>query len=315
VLRPADGLQQLHDAILPDINTVGDMPVEEAACSVVIPTYNAAHLIPHQLEALATQVDAPPFEVVVADNGSTDDLAAVVDGWTDRLPGLRIVDASRGRGVSVARNVGIEHAATDRILICDADDRVSEGWVVAMANALEEAPLVSGPVDTTLLSGRSAGWVPIDQRTTGLFDTWQGRTYGIGSNLGLHRDVWAAVGGFDESYPAGAEEIDFAWRAWDLGYRFTYVPEALLHYRIRTDLRGVLRQQYNSGRGTATLYARFRPADVVPRSTLRRIHHELLLLKQFPWRGGTDARRMWLTVMAFEAGKLIEARRLGSPAP
>ena len=283
--------------------------------SVVIPTYNAADVIADQLGALATQVDAPTFEVIVADNGSTDHLAEVVKQWRPRLPRLHRVDASRGRGVSVARNVGIEHASTDLVLICDADDRVSPGWVAAMHRGLQESSLVSGPVETTLLSGRSAAWVPVDQRTTGLFETWEGRTYGIGCNLGLRREVWEAVGGFDEHYPAGAEEIDFAWRAWDLGHRFAYVPDALLHYRIRTDLRGVLRQQYNSGRGTATLYAKFRPAEVSPKSLPRRIHHELLLLTQFPWRGSSDDRRSWLTLMAFEAGKLVEARRLGSPAP
>lgn len=287
----------------------------EPVLSVVIPTHNAADVIADQLAALSDQVDAPAFEVVVSDNGSTDDLAEVVDSWRARLPHLRRVDASRGRGVSVARNVGIEHASTDLILVCDADDQVSPGWVAAMHSGLTESPLASGPVETALLSGRSAAWVPVDQRTTGLFETWEGRTYGIGCNLGLRREVWEAVGGFDEHFPAGAEEIDFAWRAWDLGYRFTYVPDALLHYRIRTDLRGVLRQQYNSGRGTATLYAKFRPAEVVPKSLPRRLHHELLLLGQFPWRGSADDRRSWLTLMAFEAGKLVEARRLGSPAP
>lgn len=286
----------------------------DVSCSVVIPAYNAARVIGGQLSALADQVDAPPFEVVVADNGSTDDLSAAVGVWVGRLD-VRVVDASRRQGVSVARNVGIEHAGTDKILVCDADDVVSPRWVRAMSDGLADHPLVSGPVETSRLSGRSAGWVPIDERTTGLFTTWEERTYGIGCNLGLRREVWDAAGGFDEDYPAGAEEIDFAWRAADVGYHFTYLPDALVHYRIRTDLRGVLRQQYNSGRGTATLYAKFRPAEVVPKSIPRRIHHELLLLKGFPWRGTRDQRRMWLTVMAFEAGKLVEARRLGSPAP
>lgn len=282
---------------------------------MVIPAYNAADLIGQQLEALASQVDPPPFEVVVADNRSTDDLAAVIGRWQQRLSLLRIVDASRAQGVSVARNIGIERAVTNRILICDADDVVAPTWVRALNDGLDEHPLVSGPADTRSLSGSSAAWVPIDELSAGLFETWGGRTYGLGGNTGLRREVWAEVGGFDESYPAGAEEIDFAWRAWDLGYRFGYAPEALIHYRIRTDLRGVLRQQYNSGRGTATLYAKFRPPEVVSKSILRRAHHELLLLKRFPWRGTPDQRRMWATVMAFELGKLVEARRLGVPAP
>ena len=284
-------------------------------CSVVIPIFNGAHQIGHQLKALAEQVDAPPFEIVVSDNGSTDDLAEVMASWRTALPRLRGVNASRARGVSVARNVGIENAHTDRILICDADDVVSASWVRAMSDGLERNSLVSGPVSTAALSGPSAAWVPVDSLTDSLFETWGGRTYGIGCNLGMRREVWTSTGGFDESYPAGAEEIDFAWRAADLGHVFAFVPDALIHYRVRTDLRGVLRQQYNSGRGTSTLYAKFRPSEVTPKSMARRVHHELILLSQFPWRGGRDARRMWLSVLAFEAGKLAEAHRLGAPAP
>lgn len=284
------------------------------SCSVVIPAFDAAGVIGGQLRALRDQVAAPAFEIVVADNGSTDDLSRVVDAWQTDLPALRVVDASRAKGVSVARNVGIEAAATDRILICDADDEVSQGWVAAMASALDSSPLVSGPVETARLSGGSAGWVPIETRTSGLFEVW-GVHYGIGGSLGLRRAVWEEVGGFDEDFPAGAEEIDFAWRAAKLGHQFAYVPDALLHYRIRTDLRGVLRQQYNSGRGTTTLYAKHRPAAVVPKSAPRRIRHDLLLLRHFPWRGSGDERRLYLTTLAFEAGKLAEARRLGCPAP
>lgn len=290
------------------------MSLEDPACSVVIPTYNAAGLIPQQFEALREQVGAPAFEVVVADNGSTDDLADVVSDWAGRLR-VRLVDASRGQGVSVARNVGISEASTDRILICDADDLVSPRWVATMNAALDRATFVGGALETLRLSGPSADWMPLETQTTGLFTTWGDRPYAFGGNTGMRREVFEAVGGYDESYPAGAEEIDFAWRAIDAGHVPVYVADALIHYRIRTDLRGVLRQQYNSGRGTSTLYAKFRPAEVVPKTRLRRIHHEALLLRRFPWAGPADHRRRWLTLVAFEAGKLVEARRLGCPAP
>lgn len=282
---------------------------------MVIPTRNAAHVIGGQLGALRDQVSAPQFEIIVADNGSTDDLHQALEHWHTELPHLRVVDASRARGVSVARNVGFEHATAEHVLVCDADDQVSAGWVAALLSALEQFPLASGPVETKLLSGPSAGWVPIEEHTTGLFEVWGGRTYGIGANLGVRRSVWEAVGGFDEDFPAGGEEIDFAWRARDLGHHFGYAPDALVHYRIRSDLKGVVRQQFNSGRGAAKLYAKFRPAEVVPKSASRRARHELVLLRRFPARGTGDDRRRWLALMAFEAGKLVEARRLGVPAP
>lgn len=286
-----------------------------ADVSVVIPTFNAAEMIGGQLAALARQTWTAPLEVVVADNGSTDDLESALRPWQRVFPGLRRVDASRGRGVSVARNVGVEAASGTRILLCDADDVVCDRWVEAMAEALTRHALVGGAVETIRLSGPSAVWVPIESHSEELPRTWRDRPYPYGGNTGMRREVFERVGGYDESYPAGAEEIDFAWRAADLGYDAVYVPDALLHYRIRTDVRGVLRQQYNSGRGTATLYAKFRPAEVTPKAWHRRVRHEALLLRQFPWRGGPDARRSWAALMAFEAGKLREARALRVPAP
>lgn len=285
------------------------------ACSVVIPTLNAAHVIGEQLEALSKQTNPPEFEIVVADNGSTDDLAAAIAEWQGRLPSLRVVDASRNKGVSGARNIGIQAAATNRILLCDADDVVSDTWVASMNAALDHTSFAGGPLETTRLSGVSAGWIPIESRNTSLLTTWGDRGYAFGGNTAMRREVFDQVGGFDESYPAGAEEIDFAWRAAEAGFVPAYVPAALVHYRIRTDLRGVLRQQYNSGRGTSTLYAKFRPPEVVSKSWKRRLHHEFLLVRQFPWSGSGDDRRRWLTLMAFEMGKLREARRLGVPAP
>lgn len=282
----------------------------------MIPTFNAAHVLGVQLGALARQRDAPVFEIVVADNGSTDDLASAVASWQSEFQSLRVVDASRGKGVSVARNVGIAAARTDFILLCDADDMVSPSWVQSLYTELGSEPLASGPVDTTALSGESAEWVPVARRTEDLFHTWGGRTYGIGCNLALRKEVWSAVGGFDETYPAGSEEIDFAWRARDAGYKFSYAPDALVHYRIRTDLRGVLRQQYNAGRGLTTLHSRLGPVDEVrPKSPLRRLHHEYLLLRQLPLSGTPAERRRWLARMAFEGGKVREAIRLRVPAP
>lgn len=285
----------------------------EVGCTVIIPTYNAAHLLGRQLAALSAQLDPPAFEVVVADNGSTDDLRALIDEWLPRIPLLRVVNASHRRGVSVARNVGIEAARSDSILICDADDEVSSGWVSAYHRALEISSFAGGPIDTRRLSGRAVDWGPLPTRTTDLPEGWQGVRYPIGCNLALRRDLWSQVGGFAEDYPPGGEEIDFALRARSLGVEASFVPEALVHYRVRDDLRGLLRQQYNSGRGTATLAAIWGGGPA--RTLLRQFHHEVVLLSRWPWRGTNAARRSWLLTAAYELGKLVEARRLGVPPP
>lgn len=288
----------------------------DLVCSVVIPTYNAEAFLDAELGALAAQTFTGPFEVVVADNGSTDRSTEVAERWRDRLPHLRVVDASRARGVSAARNDGIRAARTDVVLICDADDVVSQGWVEAMLRGLEHSDFVGGALDTrTINDVGNREWIPLEPLTTSLPDTWGGRRYAFGGNLGMRRRVFDDAGGFDESYGAGAEEIDFAWKALDAGHEVRFVPEAVVHYRLRTDLRAVLRQQFNSGLGTAQVYATFRPPELVVRSWHRRVRHELILLRQFPWRRGRVARGVWLSTMAFEAGKIRGALRHGCPVP
>lgn len=295
------------NGMLPDM---GDL-----TCSVVIPAYNVVAVIDTQLRALATQENAEPFEVIVVDNNSTDGTGARVAEVASALNlEVRVVKTPPQQGVSVARNTGVRAARTDLVLICDADDEVAPGWVHAMVAGLREHAFIGGPVETEKLSGTSATWMPMPARTSGLPAAW-GVAYPFGGNTGFRREVFEAVGGYDEDYPAGAEEIDFAWLARDAGYEAAYVPDALLHYRIRTDLRGVLRQQFNSGQGTAQLYGKFRPIGALPKSRRSRLRHEVMLLRAFPLRGSRSEKARHAMVLAFEAGKLWRARKLGTPAP
>src|ERR1700729_4261011 len=103
--------------------------------SVVIPCYNAAHLVGRQLEALQRQDVTFRWEIVVADNGSSDGSATVASAyWTEALP-VTVCDASDLQGVNHARNVGVGNSSGEFILLCDADDQVAEGWLAAMSEA------------------------------------------------------------------------------------------------------------------------------------------------------------------------------------
>src|SRR5687767_27975 len=91
------------------------------AVSVIIACLNAAETISGQLEALAAQTWSRPWEVIVADNGSSDDSRSVVERFRDRLPALRIVDASAKRGQPYALNVAAREARGTALAFCDAD--------------------------------------------------------------------------------------------------------------------------------------------------------------------------------------------------
>ncbi|MFB8146051.1 glycosyltransferase [Microbacterium sp. NPDC056003] len=228
---------------------------DRPAASVIIPAYNAADFLAQQLGALSDQHDAPSFEVLVCDNGSTDGTPAIVQDFAPRLAGLRLVDASARRGASAARNIGADAAESSRLLFCDADDVVGQTWVRSLYDALGAAVFVAGAVEHRLLNpGREwdFGWNEPLFSDPGLP---QFPACGSG-NMGVRREVFDEVGGFDESLRAG-EDLDFSWRVQLAGHQLVGVPSAIIHYRKRGGLRAAARQGRAKGEGTRILAERF----------------------------------------------------------
>src|SRR5664279_3010368 len=114
--------------------------------SVIIPAYNGAALIGNQLDALAQQETNLSWEVIVADNGSTDATPDIVRQRAASYPvDLRVVDASARRGVGPAGNAGARASRGAVLLFCYVDDEVMPGWVDGAWNALRQFDLVGGP--------------------------------------------------------------------------------------------------------------------------------------------------------------------------
>lgn len=270
--------------------------------SVVVPVRDAAHVVGEQLAALQAQTHGD-FEVVVADNGSTDATVEAVRAAAGALR-LRVVDASQRPGVSHARNVGARHAAAPKVLFCDADDVVDPHWVAAMAAALDRHDMVGGHLEVTKVNPPQVlAWAG-SPTEDGLPVTMGHLPYGVGANLGLRRSVLAAVGGFDESYAGGHEEVDLAWRAQEAGLTIGFAPDAVVHYRLRGSLRSMARQRYWYGRSYAQLFRNFRDSGVRPTPLSRELRFYAVLLRSLP----RDVRRhrfgFWLGTAAWTAGRL-----------
>src|SRR3546814_13097476 len=111
--------------------------------SVILCCLDESAVIRTQLDALAGQEWSEPWEFVVADNGSTDGTQDIVMSYRDRIPNLRLVDASDKRGLAPARNVGAREAAGESIAYCDADDEIAPGCVPAMGAAVVPSDFVA----------------------------------------------------------------------------------------------------------------------------------------------------------------------------
>lgn len=199
------------------------------AVSVIIPAYNAAVTLPLQLQALAEQVAPPPFEVIVVDNGSDDDLTEAVHPSLHDPLALRVLRAEAHQGASYARNVGIGAARAELLMFCDADDAVSAHWLARGAAAFEHCDLwtgnaqllPAGSFDQPLESVRALFEVPVDQEEF-LVEPRQEDPEVLpvlmGGNFGARRELLLQLGGFDQSFPLAGDDNDLAFRARRAGH-------------------------------------------------------------------------------------------------
>lgn len=212
---------------------------------IVIVTWNGLEHTLQSLEAVlpqAARLDAP---VTVVDNGSTDGTGDVL---RKRYPSVKVVPLERNTGFTGGVRAGIEATPTDAIVLLNNDAIPREGWLLALTSALAEAA-----ADVIAVSGRIIDFVGQKIDFIGGILTFDGhafqRHYGsrvgsvpepknasellfaCGGNMILRRHEFLELGGFDDSYFAYLEDVDFGWRSWIAGYRILYCEGAVVRHR------------------------------------------------------------------------------------
>lgn len=216
------------------------------AISVIIPCHQAAGTLPLQLRALASQLDAPPFELLIVDNRSTDGLAAVVEEHRSALlaagaTAVRLLDAHVESGASYARNVGASHASTDFLVFCDADDCVSARWLADALALFEQADAFSGsalPIpDPEFGTDISALRDRIAPAALPAPEVRHQQELAIpilmGGDFGMRRSLYLQLGGFDQALPSAGEDNDLAIRLRAAGHPVLDSYAMRIAYRTR----------------------------------------------------------------------------------
>lgn len=289
--------------------------MSEPVLSVVVCVLDGERWIGRQLDALRGQADpGVPWEVVVADNGSTDGTVELVRAAARDFPvPLRVVDASDLRSVGHARNVGALAARGELLAFCDCDDVVASDWVRAARAALADTPVAMG----LLRELRE----PIDEEAPVLNP---GCLVGVGivsCNFAMRRRTFLDVGGFDVSLPPwGCEDAELAIRVRACGYPITPAPEMLMYFRPTTGLRGTLRKIYRSGQAEVVVWERH-PDRYDPATPTRLIRdlvvwpRDMLELRRAGGLGPQTVARSLITRIAHLTGwwTLLRGRRLGPP--
>lgn len=259
--------------------------------SVVVPAYQAADVLPDQLDALVRQDTGDFWEIIVVDNRSSDGTTQIVGRYADVYPRIRLVEAPEQANVSYARNVGAAAARGSSVAFVDADDIVAPGWLKAIDAALVEHELVAGALDYDRLNPVWAVKQRGPAQRDGFFYIDGGPQWPLifAANLGVSKRRHEQVGGFDETLPWGGEDADYVWRLQALGVTPVWVPDAVVHYRLRRQLRPIYRQSVGYARSRWELYSRYLEVWPVPPTAATRgqlVRQSLLLLRRVrSWAG------------------------------
>jgi glycosyltransferase involved in cell wall biosynthesis len=225
-----------------------------ARVCVVIPAYNAAHTLGDALTALQTQAGAPSTELIVVDNASSDDTAAVAQRF-----GALVLSETR-RGPSAARNRGLFATDAEIVAHCDADTVPSRRWLASIVAPFKDPACV-------LVAGNTQcypGGTPVERYVaqSGLYDTPRaiGREsfpFAPSLNMAVRRDAAVLVGGWAEEMMTG-EDVDFSHRIVQrFGTSIVYAEGAMLYHRTRSDRAALVHQARTYGAGAAHLYRRY----------------------------------------------------------
>jgi GT2 family glycosyltransferase len=217
--------------------------------SVVVCSCNGAQTVAETLAALE-DMEYPDYEIIVIDDGSTDQTSAIASKHNVRL--IR----TENRGLSVARNLGLKAATGEIIAYIDDDAYPDPHWLTylvaaflhtehagvggpniavpgdgAIADCVANAP--GGPIHV-LLSDDVAEHIP-------------------GCNMAFRREKLLAIGGFDPRFRVAGDDVDICWRLQERGWTIGFAPSAVVWHHRRNSIKRYLKQQFGYAKAEALL--------------------------------------------------------------
>ena len=251
---------------------------EGSGVAVVIVNFNGEALLPDCLAALAAQT-LTVDEIVVADNGSRDGSVALLRA---HHPAVRVLELGRNLGFAGGANRGVRATAAPWVCVLNSDATPAPDWLAElMAAPREERTWALGSVLVSAATGRieSAG----DQYSAAGYaykllrdhplDALPGEPYRVFAAPGaaplLRRDVFDALGGYEERFFLYYEDVDLAFRAVLAGWHALLVPSARVVHRLGATTRSHARARFYVARNSAWCAVRCLP-QTGPRSLARR---------------------------------------------
>lgn len=244
--RPKPALGAIRAGFTAPLPAVPDDPPK---ISVVVCTYNGAATLRYCLEGVAA-LRYPDHELLLIDDGSTDGSAAIGAEY-----GARVISGPN-RGLSAARNIGMDAARGEIVAYLDDDACPDPDWLTYLAASFRNTDYaaVGGPnippLDETGLAACVAN-SPGGPTHVLVSDTEAEHLPGC--NVAFRRDALRSIGGFDPQFRVAGDDVDVCWRLREAGLPIGFHPAAQVWHRRRATIGRYWRQQRGYGRAEALL--------------------------------------------------------------
>lgn len=284
-----------------------------AEVAIVILNYNGRQYLDACLASLK-QLQTPA-DVVVADNGSTDDSLAHLQ---TQHPEVRVLDLNHNWGFAEGYNRALAQVATPWVVLLNNDATLEPDWLEHLLARAAQQPravvlggklLFSNRTTRTLQSVGSRftdagtafeiGW---GQPDTGQYDVPTLTASIPGAAMLVRRDIFFELGGFDSTYFAYLEDVDVCWRAWLAGYEVWYEPRAVAFHHFGGSWGGRVspaRIHYMQRNRLANIVKLLEPASLPAALALSIGYDGYRLLEYTARRDGSALRALFTGTFAF----------------
>jgi glycosyltransferase involved in cell wall biosynthesis len=196
--------------------------------SIVIPNYNSDQFLSETLESVLSS-NYPEFEIVVVDDGSTDQSKLILEEWKIRFPGKISVFYQANQGPSIARNYGIHQASGRYILPLDSDDKIHPDYIFKAVEKFENDPEIKVVYCEAKKFGlKNEHWIlkPFSLNQLALDNM-------IFVSALFKKEDWKKTGGFDPRFSCGWEDWEFWINMLKSGGKVEKLSLVGFYYRIR----------------------------------------------------------------------------------
>ena len=287
---------------------------DQPRIAVVILNWNGRKFLSQFLPVVVNNT-APGVEIIVADNGSTDDSLQFLE---DHFPGVRTIILDANYGFAGGYNRALKQVDTDYYVLLNSDVEVTPGWLDPMTRLLEKNKTIAACQPKILsythrdqfeYAGAAGGWLDtygypfskgrvfdVCEKDNGQYDQEEPIFWASGACLFIRSMVFHQSGGFDEYFFAHQEEIDLCWRMQLAGHRIFSCPSSVV---------------YHVGGGTL-------PKGRSLKTYLNFRNNRIMMSKNLPWqkkiwlmpaRNFLDAVSAWKGLLTGDAGYFVTVVR------